>query len=248
MLIGTSITETIWLKPATLSELEQTCMTFKSGKAPGFDNIPMNIIKSSFKYISNPLLHLINLSFSKGVFPDQLKIAKLIPVFKADDPELFSNYRPISLLTNFSKFFEKIMHNRLVLFAERFNILYHNQFGFRRGHSTSHALVHLINNIASAIDHNEATAGVFLDLSKAFDTLNHEILFSKLEHYGIRGLALKWIKSYFLHRKQFVQYINVSSSLQTIKCGVPQGSILGPLFFIFYINDLCFNAQCFRYN
>ena len=131
------------------------------------------------------------------------------------------------------------MHNRLVIFAERFNILYHNQFGFRRGHSTSHALVHLINNIASAIDHNEATAGVFLDLSKAFDTLNHEILFSKLEHYGgIRGLALKWIKSYFLHRKQFVQYTNVSSSLQTIKCGVPQGSILGPLFFIFYINDL----------
>ena len=131
------------------------------------------------------------------------------------------------------------MHNRLVIFAERFNILYHNQFGFRRGHSTSHALVHLINNIASAIDHNEATAGVFLTYrSEAFDTLNHEILFSKLEHYGIRGLALKWIKSYFLHRKQFVQYTNVSSSLQTIKCGVPQGSILGPLFFIFYINDL----------
>jgi hypothetical protein len=92
--------------------------------------------------------------------------------------------------------------------------------------------------IASVIDHNEATAGVFLDLSKAFDTSNHEILFSKLKHYGIRGLALKWIKSNFLHRKQFVQYINVSSSLQTIKCGVPQGSILGPLFFIFYINDL----------
>ena len=119
----------------------------------------MNIIKSSFEYISNPLLHLINLSFSKGVFPDQLKIAKLIPVFKADDPELFNNYRPILLLTNFSKCFEKIMHNRLVIFAERFNILYHNQFGFRRVHSTSHALVHLINNIASAIDHNEATAG-----------------------------------------------------------------------------------------
>ena len=92
--------------------------------------------------------------------------------------------------------------------------------------------------IASEIDHKEATAGVFLDLSKAFDTSIHDILFSKLEHYGIRGLALKWIKSYFLHRKQFVQYINVSSSLQTMKCGVPQGSILGPLFFIFYINDL----------
>ena len=207
-------------------------------KIDGFDNIPMHIIKNSFKYISNPLLNLINLSFSKGIFPDQLKIAKLIPIFKADDSEIFSNYRPISLLTNFSKFFEKVMYNRLVDFAECFNILYHNQFGFRKGYSTSHALVHLVNSISSAIDRNEITVGVFLDLSKAFDTLNHEILFSKLEHYGIRGLTLQWIKSYFSNRKQFVQYRNISSPLQTIKCGVPQGSILGPLLFLFYINDL----------
>ena len=99
-----------------------------------------------------------------------------------------------------------------------FDILYHNQFGFRKGYSTSHALVHLVNNISSAIDRNEITVGVFLDLSKAFDTLNHEILFSKLEHYGIRGLTLQWIKSYFSNRKQFVQYRNISSPLQTIKC------------------------------
>ena len=125
------------------------------------------------------------------------------------------------------------MYNRLVDFAERFNILYHNQFGFRKGYSTSHALVHLVNNISSAIDCNEITVGVFLDLSKAFDTLNHEILFSKLEHYGIRGLTLQWIKSYFSNRKQFVQYRNISSPLHTIKCGVLQGSILGPLLFLF---------------
>ena len=130
------------------------------------------------------------------------------------------------------------MHNRLVHFDERFNILYHNQFGFRKGHSTCHALVHLVNNMSSAIDRNEITVGVFLDLSKAFDTLNHEILFSKLEHDGIRGLTLQWIKSYFSNCKQFVQYRNISSLLQTIKCGVLQESILGPLFFVFYINDL----------
>ena len=135
----------------THAELEYVCMTFKS-KAPGFDNIPMHIIKNSIKYISNPLLHLINLSFGKGIFPDQLKIAKLIPIFKADDPEIFSNYRPISLLTNFSKLFEKVMYNRVVDFAERFNILYHNQFGFHKGFSASHALVLLVNNISSAID------------------------------------------------------------------------------------------------
>ena len=130
------------------------------------------------------------------------------------------------------------MHNRLVDFPKCFNILYHNQFGSRKGYSTSHALVHLVNNMSSAIDRNEITVGVFLDLSKAFDTLNHEILFSKLEHYGIRGLTLQWIKSYFFNRKQFVLYRNISSPLQTVKCGVPHGSILGPLLFRFYINDL----------
>ena len=151
----------------------------------------------------------------------------------------FFNHRPISLLSNFSKCFDRIMYNPLIDFVDRFDILHCYQFGFYKKRSTCLALVHLVNKIASSIECNEITAGLFLDLSKAFDTLNHEILFSKLEHYGIRGLvALQWIKSYFSNRKQFVQYNNTSSSLQTIACGVPQGSILGPLFFLFYINDL----------
>ena len=113
----------------------------------------------------------------------------MIPVYKSDDPSLV-NYRPISLLPNFSKFFEIVMHNRLTEFFEQYNILYRCQFGFRKKHSTSHALIHLINRICSAIDQRETTVGVFLDLSKAFDTLDHQILITNLEHYGIRDVAL----------------------------------------------------------
>ena len=130
------------------------------------------------------------------------------------------------------------MYNRITEFVEQHNILYRCQFGFRKNYSTSHALIHLINKISSAIDQRETTVGVFLDLSKAFDTLDHQILFTKLEHYGIRDVALQWIKSYFSCRRQFVQINQTYSPTQTIKCGVPQGSILGPLFFILYITYL----------
>ena len=135
-------------------------------------------------------------------------------------------------------FFEKVMYNRMIEFAEQYNILHRCQFGFRKNYSTSHVLIHLINRISLAIDPRETTVGVFLDLSKAFDTLDHQILFTKLEHYGIRDVALQWRKSYFSRRQQFVQINQTCSSMQTVKCGVPQGSILGPLFFILYINDL----------
>ena len=226
------------LKPTSTAELEEICLNFKSQKAPGYDNLSMHVIKCSFSLISEPLKDIINLSFAKGVFPDKLKIAKIIPIYKAEDPEKFTNYRPISLLSNFAKFFDKVSHNRLIEFLEQYEILYRHQFGFRKNHSTSHALIHLVNKIASSIDRNEITAGIFLDLSKAFDTINHDILFAKLEHCGIRGTVLQWIKSYFSKRPQFVQFNETQSSMLTIKCGVPQGSILGPLFFIVYINDL----------
>ena len=188
-------------------------MSFKVGKAPGIDGIPMQLIKGSFQFISEPLMHIINLSLQSGIYPDRLKTAKVVPIYKTvvpiyktDDPELFKNYRPISILSNFSKVFERVMYNRLIEFIERFEILYCYQFGFRKNNSTNFALIHLTNKIATAIDQNKITAGVFVDLSKAFDTLNHQILFSKLERYGIRGVALQWIKSYFENREQFVQY------------------------------------------
>ena len=131
------------------------------------------------------------------------------------------------------------MYNRITEFIEQYNILNRCQFGFRKNYSTSDALIHLINKVSSAVDQRETTVGVFLDISKAFDTLDHQILFTKLEHYnGIRDAAPQWIKSYFSCRWQFVQINQTCSSTRTIKYGVPQGSILGPLFFILYIIDL----------
>ena len=160
-----------------------------------------------------------------------MKIARVVPLFKADDQSLFTNYRPVSVLPSFSKFLERIIYNRLYDYLTNLHILCDNQFGFRKNHSTTLALIDLHEKISSAIDHGELAVGVFLDLSKAFDTVNHSILFDKLEHYGIRGLALKWIKSYFSNRLQFVEYNGYVSYRANIMCGVPQGSILGPLFF-----------------
>ena len=157
--------------------------------------------------------------------PDELKIACVVPIFKSGDKVLFSNYRPISVLPCFSKFLERIIYNRIINYLNDFNVLCDNQHGFRKNRSL--ALFDLCDKSSSAFDRREHAIGVFLDLSKAFDTVNHVILFDKLEHYGIRGLALEWVKSYFSERKQFVEFNNVRSS--------PRGaSRLYPWSFIFY--------------
>ena len=207
----------------------------------------MNVIKKSIEFIAQPFIHIINCSLLSGIYPDLSKLAKVIPVFKANDPENFSNYRLISLLTNFSKIFEKVMHNHITDFVNQFEILYPLQFGFRKNHSTVSSLIYMINKIATSIDRNQITVGIFLDLSKAFDTIDHQILFSKLEHYGIRGIALQWSKSYFHNRKQFVQFNETRSTECVIKCGVSQGSILDLLFFLLYINDLPNAAKLAEY-
>ena len=139
----------------------------------------------------------------------------------------------------FSKILERIVYNRLINFLNKFNILSSNQYGFRKNHSTAYALIQLYDKLSDAIDQGKVTLGLFIDLSKAFDTLNHHILLAKLEFYGVRGVALQWFKSYLSCRTQFVQFNGYNSSSKYIKCGVPQGSILGPLLFLLYLNDLC---------
>ena len=175
----------------------------------------------------------MNISLLKGVVPSELKIAKVIPLFKSGDPTKFSNYRPVSVLPVFSKILERLMYTRLLSFINKNNLLYKFQFGFREDHSPQLALIYLIDKISNALENGEYVLGVFLDFSKAFDTVNHEILFTKLKHYGIRDNALCWFKSYLSNRIQYVSYEGCESTKRNITCGVPQGSILDHFYFLF---------------
>ena len=138
--------------------------------------------------------------------PVELKISRVVPLFKAGHKSIFSNYRPISVLPAFSKILEKLLYNRLIDYLSKYNLLTDNQFGFRKNHSTEYALALLYNKISSAIDNNEVTVGIYIDLSKPFDTVNHQILLDKLQHYGIRGIAFDWFSDDLKIRQQFVQF------------------------------------------
>ncbi|KAI3384258.1 hypothetical protein SNEBB_000914 [Seison nebaliae] len=221
----------VFLRPVTVEECVSIIGNLKATKE-NVNNISVKVIKSVKNIIAIPISKMINLSFEAGVFPACLKLARITPIFKAGDRSTVSNYRPISSLPWLSKVYEKCIAVRMVDYLEENSLLARNQFGFRHDRSTQDALIAFTEALYSALDNKKHFASVFVDLQKAFDTVNHSILLRKLSYYGFRGNVLALFKSYLSDRQQYVQLNANSSNICQIKVGVPQGSILGPILFL----------------
>ena len=175
---------------------------------------------------------------SSGVFPETFKKSKIIPLYKKGDSSLLSNYRPISLLPTISKVFERIIYNQLYQYFSDNELLAEQQYGFCAQHSTEYAAIKLFDHISKEMDSGNTPTALYIDLSKAFDTLSFDIILQKLKHYGVMGTELRLLTDYLTNRKQYVVFNNHCSDITDIVNGVPQGSILGPLLFSIHINDL----------
>jgi hypothetical protein len=230
-------------KPVTTQDIEIIIYSFKTKDSCGYDLISLRVLKLSTPYISSPLSYICNKIMQSGVFPERLKYSIIKPLYKKGEKSLISNYRPISLLTSFSKIVEKVIFNRLIDHLNKYAILSPIQYGFQKNLCMENAVYTLLNEVLTALNNKARVKGIFCDTEKAFDCVNHNVLLHKLEIYGIRGTTKELFSQFLSNRYQRVilkdkaSGQNITSNWSKIKHGVPQGSVLGPLLILLYIND-----------
>ena len=232
------ILNSFFLRPILREEIIKEIKLLNPRKSSGPDKIPVKLIQLCPEIFADNLAIIYNKAIESAVYPDDMKIARVVALFKKGERHSADNYRPISLLSCINKLFEKLVCKQLLAYCEANNIFYDFQFGFRKRYSTSHALIETVDSIRRLVDEGNYVMGLFVDLTKAFDTVNHEILLYKMNNYGIRGHANNFFGSYLSNRKQYMSVNGTESKLSSINCGVPQGSVLGPILFLLYINDI----------